>query len=659
MVVKEISKMDTKQIAKEMANNPDESTRAYLLLRSGILYSEQEKYDLALNAFCEAKELFVKQDKLAEVSKVFNNIALIYIRLGRRSQAMESLKRSMKIKEESGATHSVDYANSLNNLAILFFENSELEKARELFLRAATILEKLDPVSANYANTLCNVGVLSLKMKDFGTALDYFRRSARIYTEAAAKSKNSNDRRSLSNLYNLKGKVLSEMRDYDQALKSVRRGFELAEESGFSLRKRESVDLLSHIYEQMGDYKKALKYARQFEEMCDEVFNESVRKELAATEAKFKTDNLLNQIARQRQLEAELKKQNLEMRKLTQAIEQSANSVVITDVDGRIEYVNPRFEETTGYTREEAIGQNPRILKSDHFDAEVYEDLWKTISSGKEWSGEFQNKRKDGSLYWERATIAPVIDDSGDIINFIAVKEDITDLKNTMQRLQHTLKDREMLLREIHHRIKNNLAIVSGLLSLQAMDIEDERLLTKLEESQMRIRAIATVHEKLYRSRNLKYVDYREYLRSLVEEIARIHSNAEKTIDFDLQIQEIYSVPDTAVTCGLIITELLTNSLKHAFPGRDQGRIQIIAEVSGDTMRIVIQDNGKGMAENYDISASDSLGMQLVDSMVSKINGDLKITSRGGTAFQITFNRLEHNILLPDEIQVPEGTVSV
>ena len=130
-----------------------------------------------------------------------------------------------------------------------------------------------------------------------------------------------------------------------------------------------------------------------------------------------------------------LARQNRQLLRLTQAVEQSANAVVITDLKGIIEYVNPQFTQVTGYTRQEAIGQHTRILKSGDQDSGFYQGLWSTITSQQPWAGEFHNRRKDGSMYWERATIAPVFDETGEMINFIAIKEDITALKEAQDAL--------------------------------------------------------------------------------------------------------------------------------------------------------------------------------------------------------------------------------
>ena len=164
----------------------------------------------------------------------------------------------------------------------------------------------------------------------------------------------------------------------------------------------------------------------------------------------FQPEEVLARVATHlalRRAQKRLEAQNAELRKLSQAVEQSANTVVITDAQGRIEYANPRFEETTAYAVEEALGQNPRILKSGAHDEAYYRQMWTTITSGQTWRGEFYNKRKDGTFYWEQATIAPVVDESGEITGFIAVKEDITERKQAEEALKRRVEELAVLNR--------------------------------------------------------------------------------------------------------------------------------------------------------------------------------------------------------------------
>jgi len=164
----------------------------------------------------------------------------------------------------------------------------------------------------------------------------------------------------------------------------------------------------------------------------------------------FQAEEVLARVATHlalRSAQKQLEAQYAELRKLSQAIEQSANVVIITDPEGRIEYANPRFETTTGYTMAEALGQNPRILRSGAHSDAYYQELWKTITSGQTWQGELCNKRKDGSLYWEQATITPVCDESGQITHYIAVKEDVTERKQANEALRRRVEELDVLNR--------------------------------------------------------------------------------------------------------------------------------------------------------------------------------------------------------------------
>ena len=175
-----------------------------------------------------------------------------------------------------------------------------------------------------------------------------------------------------------------------------------------------------------------------------------------------------------RAYQEQLEGQNADLRKLLQAVEQSANAVVITDLNGQIEYANPRFAEMTGYSVDEVLGQNPRVLQSGEHDQEYYQQLWDTILSGKAWRGEFRNMRKDGSLYWEEATIAPVYDETGTITHFVAIKEDITDRKEAADRLAERLRF-EALLSELS-------AAFTGSTSDQ-FEVEISRWMQRVSES--------------------------------------------------------------------------------------------------------------------------------------------------------------------------------
>lgn len=259
-----------------------------------------------------------------------------------------------------------------------------------------------------------------------------------------------------------------------------------------------------------------------------------------------------------------------ELRSLSYVVEQSPVSIVITDTEGTIQYVNPAAEQTTGYSREELVGENPRILKSDYLKPEDYELLWKTITSGKYWKGEFHNIRKDKTFYWESATISPILDENGNIDQYAAVKEDITERKNSEEKIQDLLREKELLLREVHHRIKNNMNTIRGLLLLQAADLKDSAAATALHDAESRVQSMMILYDKLYRSHDYKEISVRLYLGPLADEIMG-HFPGRGKVRFKKNIEDFVLGAKIIFPLGIIVNELITNIMKYAFTGRESG----------------------------------------------------------------------------------------
>ncbi len=585
-----------------------------------------------------------------------------------------------------------------------------------------------------------------------------------------------------------------------------------------------------------------------------------------------------------------LSEANLELKKISQAVRQSPVTVMITDTDARIEYVNPKFSELTGYTEAEALGENPRILQSGMTSEEVYRDLWKTVTAGKEWQGTFWNRKKNGELYCENAFIAPVMDEAGTILNYIAVKEDITqrvkaeedltrcssrfsalaeaspiliwesddnkmctyfnarwlsytgrtmkeelgfgwtegvhpddldaclhtftvafdqrepfameyrlrkadgsygwiydqgspkfeqedrfagyigactdvtelkDAQSTLREneqllrilfdsardnilihelqddglpgpfiavnesscrslgysreelmamsplettempdhdfvrtmlatvvdrgsalfeatgrrkdgervpfelhvhnihrdgrnlimaisrditerkekdaeLHRLLNEKELILKEVHHRIKNNMLMLSGFLSLQSSRMKSPDAEMALEELKKRIESTVVLYETLQNSESFQRVNTGDYFGTLIDRIRELLPG-EQEIRIDTDIED-FSLPVRMVTpLGIIVNELITNAIKHAFPQRDRGLITVSAK-TGQSERAVftVKDDGSGIPEYIDPSASPGLGLSLVDSLSAQIGGVVTIARKGGTTVTVS-----------------------
>ncbi len=203
------------------------------------------------------------------------------------------------------------------------------------------------------------------------------------------------------------------------------------------------------------------------------------------------------------------------------------------------------------------------------------------------------------------------------------------------KQIKESLNEKEVLLKEIHHRVKNNLQIVSSMLSLQSSTVRDPAIVAMNLDSQSRIRSMALIHEKLYQTRNLSRIDFGEYAKSLVQFIQGSY-NA-RHISITIEIENIWLDIDKAIPCGLIINELFSNCLKHAFTGRDHGEVYISMREEGDRYVLTVRDDGPGMKPGLDLSTSTSLGLSLVSALAGQLEGELLITCRNGAEFTIRF----------------------
>ncbi len=199
------------------------------------------------------------------------------------------------------------------------------------------------------------------------------------------------------------------------------------------------------------------------------------------------------------------------------------------------------------------------------------------------------------------------------------------------------LNEKEMLLKEINHRVKNNLQIISSLLNLQSRGIEDEQALHSFQVSQDRIKAMALVHEKLYQSEDLARIDFGEYIKSLATDMVSSYGLGLRHIDLKIDVEDILLGVDTAIPCGVIVNELVTNSLKHAFPGGRSGEITVsFREVDGQ-YSMIFKDDGVGLPEDLDISHPSSLGLTIVNALTGQLGGTIDLGRNGGSEISITF----------------------
>jgi two-component sensor histidine kinase len=216
-------------------------------------------------------------------------------------------------------------------------------------------------------------------------------------------------------------------------------------------------------------------------------------------------------------------------------------------------------------------------------------------------------------------------------------QREILDRERAESRLRASLREKDTLLQEIHHRVKNNLQVVSSLLKLQSRTVQDPVTLQVLQESQNRLRSMALIHERLYQSDSLAQIDFAEYLRSLTRYLVRSYRSVSGPVAVGFQVESIPLSIERAVPCGLIVNELVSNALKYAFPGGRPGKVEVGLSRADGHLWLSVRDDGVGLPEDLDVEKLDSLGLQLVYMLAGQLGGEVHIDTRLGTTFEISF----------------------
>jgi|AGTN01.2.fsa_nt_gi PAS domain S-box len=306
-----------------------------------------------------------------------------------------------------------------------------------------------------------------------------------------------------------------------------------------------------------------------------------------------------------------------------------ADGVLVLDKRDRILSINPAASRLIGAagaeagdSAEEIMARHPALLSCCRVTDEHPQEIMLTTA--------------DGVPQWLEARTTMLNDSSGMPTGRLIVLHDVTERKRSEEQVLESLHEKEVLLKEIHHRVKNNLQIISSLLSLQSGTIDPDHT-HMLRESQNRIRSMAMIHEKLYRSRDLSHIDFADYVNSLIASLARSYLSADDKVKIGADVHDIHLDIDQAIPCGLIINELVSNSLKYAFNDGRTGVVRVSLSKCDNIYTLIVSDNGTGLPPEIDFRNTPSLGLQLVNTLVSQIEGTIDLAGNAGTTFRITF----------------------
>ncbi|MDD1664961.1 MAG: PAS domain S-box protein, partial [Methanomicrobiales archaeon] len=312
--------------------------------------------------------------------------------------------------------------------------------------------------------------------------------------------------------------------------------------------------------------------------------------------------------------------------------------------DGVVHYANSKLAEMAGCRRDEMLGQSieSMILPDDL--PKVKEALGRLVRGEVPAEHiEYRGLSRDGTVRDVEAYGSSMILHGRPAVFGTII--DVTERKRMEGQIAESLREKEVMLREIHHRVKNNLQIVNSIMNLQIQKVGDPKTVMALTDTQTRVRAMSLVHERLYKTQELSRIDLADYISKLTEELLRSQKISQK-VELDLDIHGIFLDINLAIPVGLILNEIITNSLKYAFPDGRQGKISISAGKSSEAYSIRIADNGVGIPKDFDWQKSNTLGMKLIHGLVSQVDGTITLDREAGTGYTIR---------IPDAKNAAEG----
>lgn len=347
------------------------------------------------------------------------------------------------------------------------------------------------------------------------------------------------------------------------------------------------------------------------------------------------------------EIETELQKQKEQFNALLDdQLDAIPDLVYLKDSKGKNLMVNKAYADFFGLKKEDIIGKtdheflDPDLAEQcQKSDEEVFEK--KNLVTVNE---KIEGDSKD-TIYFNTLK-SPIYDEKGNIKGLVGISRDLTLIRKKEEEIKKSLKEKESLLKEIHHRVKNNMQIISSLINLQANTTKDTKVKQKFFQCRSRIKAMALVHDRLYRSSSLSKIDFSSYIQTLSTHLMSLNQASEKGINLHLNLDEIYLDISKSIPLGLITNELISNSFRHAFPEQslfnkiieEPKKVQVnLKKKENNEIELMVKDNGIGLPENFKDKARESLGMSLIQDLVKQIKGKIKIDGSKGTTVKINF----------------------
>ncbi|MCS6795029.1 MAG: tetratricopeptide repeat protein [Raineya sp.] len=564
----------------------DTASMAYNHTLVGVLYKNMGDYDKAIMHYTKAIPLNKAANNPQGNAGIYNNLAFVYRLQGRYSLSLDYYLKALEFFEKD-PKFAKQKSNVLNNIGSLYQDQKNYEKALDYFNQSLEVAKQIgDTLGIAFAYN--NMGEVYLKQDKFQEAKQNF------FTSLVWKKQKKHIRSiasgygNLGLVYQQENKLDSALYYFQESLKNYEKIKDLNGQIDILLRLGEFWDKQDKHQNAFENYQKALQLSLQIG-----------AKPLTQQAYKFLSQYYAEQKDFQKAFELRLQYDNIK------------DSLI------NVEQVRTMNEMQAKYD-DYANKQQIELLKSEKKVIELQNR---------------ENQRQKVFLFVGIAVLTILL--LGVLWAFRLKGKTAKKLAEKNQIIAKSLEEKEMLLKEIHHRVKNNLQVISSLLHLQGHHGGNPDEVIK--KSQDRIQAMAIIHEKLYKSENLQSISLAEYVENLIAYFEKTYGLQEKNIRLETNVEPIFLDIDRLIPCGLILNEIITNSIKYAFNGQNEGVISIEATLKNGTCQLILKDNGKGLPEDFTPQKSKSLGLRLVDGLVRQIKGSWQVSNELGAKFFIQF----------------------
>jgi PAS domain S-box-containing protein len=588
-------------------NLNDQENEIHVQNLIGVIYLDEERYDEALTYY---KKLLPLIDTAygSEYASILTRIGHIYDKKGNYRASLHYNLQALRIRQHERI--SVEINSSLINIAGDYF-NLDLLDSAMIYMDSGMAMAKKHNSKNLIENGYKHLYNYYLKKGNFNKALDYFYR----YNTWKEKVNREKFKTNIT--------VLEARQHLQQVEQSVRMKSNELNIQGLKLKLQTYQSYLLKILIGLAALSMIgmtiwLLYIRKIRQKMQEI-----------------NVQLLEEIKEREMAEKQLREQETRYRFIT---ENSVDFITHMDQTKKRVYASPAALNVYGYTPAEILEKSPYELTHPDYHDYAERMLTEMLSTRSPKQYSYKAIKKDGTVFWAESVGNPLFDPiTGTFKGMVGVTRDIQERKTIELEIMEGTKQKEILLKEIHHRVKNNFAILVSLINMQMTQTKNQELLQSLTNLQLRIRTMALVHEMLYRSGDFEKISFPGYVRSLASVIAGTYNR--RNVELTLTVEEVVMDIESLIPLGLIINELLSNAFKHAFPGERGGNIGLLYSVDHENgwNTLSIKDDGIGLPESTAIAQYQSMGLQVVQILCTQIEGTLVICNDPGATFTVTF----------------------